>query len=88
MTNDSGHHLFVCTAAKRLETRVTDSSVVEQLGVSTRYSTTLTYVGRGGALVETMTFNRRVVGSTSALAAMHVGTLGKSFTCSCLCASA
>ena len=26
-------------------------------------------VGRGGALVETMTFNRRVVGSTSALAA-------------------
>jgi len=26
-------------------------------------------VGRGGALVETMTFNRRVVGSTPALAA-------------------
>ena len=25
-------------------------------------------VGRGGALVETMTFNRRVVGSTPALA--------------------
>ena len=31
---------------------------------------THTYVvGRGGALVESMTFNRRVVGSTSALAA-------------------
>ena len=28
-----------------------------------------TSVGRGGALVETMTFNRRVVGSTPALAA-------------------
>src|SRR6218665_1812920 len=27
------------------------------------------FVGRGGALVETMTFNRRVVGSTPALAA-------------------
>src|SRR6218665_2718752 len=27
-------------------------------------------VGRGGALVESMTFNRRVVGSTPALAAM------------------
>ena len=27
------------------------------------------YVGRGGALVETMTFNRRVVGSTPAVAA-------------------
>ena len=27
------------------------------------------YVGRGGALVESMTFNRRVVGSTPALAA-------------------
>ena len=26
-------------------------------------------VGRGGALVEAMTFNRRIVGSTSALAA-------------------
>ena len=26
-------------------------------------------VGRGGALVETMTFNRRVMGSTPALAA-------------------
>ena len=26
-------------------------------------------VGRGGALVETMTFNQRVVGSTPALAA-------------------
>ena len=26
------------------------------------------YVGRGGVLVETMTFNRRVVGSTPALA--------------------
>ena len=26
-------------------------------------------MGRGGALVETMTFNRRVVGSTPALAA-------------------
>ena len=26
-------------------------------------------LGRGGALVETMTFNRRVVGSTPALAA-------------------
>ena len=25
------------------------------------------YVGRGGALVETMTFNRRVVGTTPAL---------------------
>src|SRR6218665_1731713 len=38
------------------------------------------FVGRGGALVETMTFNQRVVGSNPAL--------GKSFTCSCLCASA
>ena len=28
-----------------------------------------TYKGRGGALVETMTFNRRVVGSTPTLAA-------------------
>ena len=28
-------------------------------------------MGRGGALVETMTFNRRVVGSTPALAAMQ-----------------
>ena len=28
-------------------------------------------VGRGGALVETMTFNRRVVGSTPALAATY-----------------
>src|SRR6218665_1632622 len=28
------------------------------------------FVGRGGALVETITFNRRVVGSTPALAAM------------------
>jgi len=28
-------------------------------------------VGRGGALVETMTFNRRVVGSTPALATMQ-----------------
>ena len=46
-------------------------------------------VGRGGALVETMTFNRRVVGWTPALAPhVHVGTLGKSFTCGCLCASA
>ena len=27
------------------------------------------YVGRRGALVETMTFNRRVLGSTPALAA-------------------
>src|SRR6218665_2205777 len=32
----------------------------------------LSDVGRGGALVETMTFNRRVVGSSR-----HVGTLGK-----------
>ena len=32
-------------------------------------------VERGGALVEAMTFNRRVVGSTPAL-----GTLGKFFT--------
>ena len=29
-----------------------------------------TRVGRGGALAETMTFNRRVVGSTPALAVM------------------
>ena len=29
-----------------------------------------TRVGRGGALVESMTFNRRVVGSTPALAAV------------------
>ena len=29
----------------------------------------ITYVGRGGAIVETMNFNRRVVGSTPALAA-------------------
>ena len=39
-----------------------------------------TFVERGGALVESMTFNRRAVGSTPA----HVGTLGKSFTYSCL----
>src|SRR6218665_2535504 len=40
-------------------------------------------VVRGGALVETMTFNRWVDSRSS----HHVGTLGKSFTCSCLCAS-
>ena len=33
------------------------------------------YVGRGGALVETMTFNRRVVGSTPALAATYYNVL-------------
>src|SRR6218665_3004273 len=44
------------------------------------------YVGRGGALVEAIAFNRRVVGSTPA--SRHIGTLGKSFTYSCLCASA
>ena len=32
------------------------------------YALTALLVGRGGALVETMTFNRRVVGSTPALA--------------------
>ena len=42
----------------------------------------LTCVGRGDALVETMTFNRRVVGSTPSLAATYIiiGILGKSFT--------
>ena len=30
-----------------------------------------TVVGHGGALVESITFNRRVVGSTPALAAMY-----------------
>ena len=35
------------------------------------------YAGRGGALVETMTFNRRVVGSTPALAAMARRDLGQ-----------
>ena len=40
-------------------------------------------VERGGALVEAITFNRRVVSSTPALAA-----LGKPFNYSCLCASA
>ena len=44
-------------------------------------------VGRSGALVESMLFDRRVAGSNRALAA-HVGTIGKSFTCSCLLASA
>ena len=37
-------------------------------------------VGRGGALVESIAFNQRVVGSNPAPAA----TLGKSFTRSCL----
>src|SRR6218665_2984980 len=32
-------------------------------------------VGRGGALIETMTFNRRVVGSTPALAATWASPL-------------
>ena len=46
-------------------------------------------VGRGGALVKSMTPNRRVVvGSTPALAATYAWTLGKSFTYSCLCTSA
>ena len=30
------------------------------------------YVERGGALVETMTFNRKAVGSTPALAATYI----------------
>src|SRR6218665_2720217 len=46
----------------------------------------LTHVGRDGALVESIIFNQRVVGSTPTLAI--AGALGKSFTCSCLCASA
>jgi len=44
----------------------------------------LNIVGRGGALVETMTFNRRVVGATPALAATYTRTLGKSFIYICL----
>jgi len=43
-------------------------------------------VGRGGALVESTTFNRRVVGSIPC-SSRHVGTLGKSFTYGCMCAS-
>jgi len=42
-------------------------------------------VGRGGALVESITFNRRVMGSTPALA---VTTPALAVTYSCLCASA
>src|SRR6218665_3613978 len=38
----------------------------------------------GGALVESTPFVRRVMGSTLALAATYIGTLGKSFTHSCL----
>jgi len=44
-------------------------------------------MGHDGAFVESITFNRRVVGSTPALA-VQVGILGKSFTYSCMCASA
>ena len=41
----------------------------------------------GGALVEAITLNRRGRGFDSR-SSRHVGTLGKSFTYSCLCASA
>ena len=41
------------------------------------------YVGHGGELVESMPFERMVVGSNLALAA-RVGTLGKSCTRNCL----
>src|SRR6218665_3002933 len=44
-------------------------------------------IGRGGALAETMTFNGQGRGFDSR-SSRHVGTLGKSFTYSCLCASA
>jgi len=44
-------------------------------------------MGRGGALVETMTFNRRVVGSTPALAATY-GPWASPLPASCLRASA
>ena len=39
------------------------------LSLKTLSENLMLLVGRGGALVETMTFNRRVVGSTPALAA-------------------
>ena len=37
--------------------------------ISLQYDQIIMIVGHGGALVETMTFNQRVVGSTPALAA-------------------
>src|SRR6218665_3127054 len=40
-------------------------------------------VGRGGALVETMTFNRRVVGSTPALAATYGPWASPELTVAC-----
>ena len=46
------------------------------------------WVGRGGALVETMTFKFQPEGREfDSRSNRHVGTLGKSFTCRRLCAS-
>ena len=44
---------------------LTDDSMLVQV----RHNLVHIVVGRGGALVETLTFNQRVVGSTPALAA-------------------
>ena len=41
-------------------------------------------VGRGGALVESKPLDRRVVHGFEFRSSLHVGTLGKSFTWSCL----
>jgi len=47
------------------------------------YNFLLIFVGRGGTLVESMTLDRKVMGVYPILAAT-LGTLGKSFTYSCL----
>ena len=59
---------FVASEAPHVMGNVNCVLVFIDQGTMFAYNTTFV-VGRGGALVETMTFNQRVVGLTPALAA-------------------